>query len=172
VANFSPSWMALLGVICFSSVFIAVGVGVLVLTLRNRKKSQESLSWPTVGGIIVKSQISRSSSTDSDGDTSYTYSPDVAYEYSVIGQTFQGKRISFDTISSGSQKNAERVVSRYQVGAPVTVSYDPQKPQESVLERRVSSPTGGIIFSVIFLVVGLCVCLLAPIFLIQLLNLG
>lgn len=172
MSNFSPSWLALFGVVCFSAVFIAIGAAVLVFTLRNRKKSQESMSWPTVGGIIVQSQITSSSSTDSDGYTTNTYSPNVVYEYSVIGQAYQGKRISFDTLSSGSQKNAERIVGRYQVGAPVTVSYDPQKPQEAVLERRVSSPTGGIIFSVIFLVIGLCVCILAPIFLIQLLNIG
>jgi hypothetical protein len=172
MSNFSPTWFALFGVICFSSIFILVGVGVIIFTLRNRKKSQASISWPTANGVVVRSQISTSSSEDSDGYTTTTYSPEVVYEYTASGQTFQGKRISYDTLSSTSKKNAEKITGKYQVGVPVTVSYDPQNPQESVLERRVASLTGGIIFSAIFIVIGLCVCVLVPIFLFRLLNLG
>ncbi len=66
-------------------------------------------------------------------DPAFVNEPHVEYEYSVENKQYRGKRISLAEIISGSE--IEAVLERYPVGAVVTVYYDPNNPNNSLLER-------------------------------------
>jgi hypothetical protein len=115
----------------------------------------ESKTWPTVGGVIVRSEIEAHDSTaSSDGSKkseAVQYSK-IAYQYQVGGQSHKNSRISF----SSSSGNANQIVARYPKGKSVQVYYNPDKPKQAVL-----IPGGDgfnivpYIFSTVFVVLGI-----------------
>ena len=115
-----------------------------------------SRSWVTADGEVVSSRLI--SSTDSDGDT--THRPQVDYFFYVGDERWTGNRLYFGDDISSSGGGAQKKVDEYPPGRAIKVSYDPDDPTESVVERRVS--TALIIFSAI----GIVALLATPITLI------
>ena len=95
-----------------------------------RDRAATSIDWPTADGRITRSELERFRER---GQT--MYSADVAYEYALDGKTFGGNRVWFGDDARSSDPTAwRRAVDRYPVGSGVKVYYDPDDPQESVLE--------------------------------------
>jgi hypothetical protein len=98
-------------------------------------KQLAALSWPTAGGIVIKSEIKIER-----GKENNRYFPVVEYGYSVNGVQHRGD----GTLRYGEvfyvpdQKRAERVVRRFPRGAPVTVWYNRERPAESMLQPGLS----------------------------------
>ena len=149
------------GVVCgsvFCMIFAGIGAFLLYKSNQSRKQAGASQSWPSTIGQITEAHVNRSTSTDSEGDTSYSYSPAVLYTYQVAGQTHSGKNITFGfTTGYGNSSKAEAVIARYPIGSQVTVYYDPANPGEAVLERKAGGSTASLVLGIIFLVVGLCI---------------
>lgn len=69
-----------------------------------------------------------------------SFRPQVEYDYLVDGKTLHGKVRTFGeaTISgTGARHSAEGVLKRYPVGQEVPVFYNPDDPQQAVLERGI-----------------------------------
>jgi hypothetical protein len=146
-----------LGGMIFVLLFGGAGFFLIYRSLQSRKQAEASQSWPSTPGVVAESRVTSSTSTDSDGDTSTTYSPHVEYTYQVGGQEYRGKDITFGFKQGyGNPSKAEEMVTRYPEGSPVTVFYDPAKPQRSVLERKVGGFGSSLVIGIIFLVIGLC----------------
>lgn len=64
--------------------------------------------------------------------------PRILYEYRVDGRRYTGTRVTFGGWLNRTWGRTNRVLSRYRVGAPVSVRYDPNKPRRCTLERRLS----------------------------------
>jgi hypothetical protein len=151
----------LFGMLCggfFFLLFVGLGVFLIYRMQQSKKKALVSQSWPSTTGQITESHVSRSQSTDSDGDTTTSYSARVAYTYQVGGQTYSGHNIAFGfNPSYSSETKAQADAARYPVGSQVSVYYDPNKPSDAVLERQVSGSKVGLILGIIFIVVGVCI---------------
>ena len=66
------------------------------------------------------------------------YRPVLLYEYEVTGKRFQGSRVAQSPgLDRGVPEFAQKVVERYPSGSTVAVRYNPNRPDESVLEPRV-----------------------------------
>jgi hypothetical protein len=125
----------------FVIVTLAAGIGLLLYSANTRKKAEGSAQWPSVPGTITTSEVKESSSTDEDGQISFTYTPHIEYTYDVAGQTYTGKKVSFGAVlGHGNAGPAQTAAARYPVQAPVQVFYNPANPADSVLER---TPGGG-----------------------------
>ncbi len=156
--NLVPLLFALLCGGIFILALAALGVFLIVYSVRSRKKAEASQSWPSTIGRITVAEVKQSASTDDDGRTSYAYYPSVAYEYQVAGQTYTGKRIAFGGVhASGSSSKAAAELARFPVGGQVTVYYNPEKPGEAVLERRAGGFAWGMVVGVICLLLGACI---------------
>jgi hypothetical protein len=141
---------------------IALGVvwmaGLAFIHVRAVGKAKASETWPTTIGKILSSEVLVEESRDGEGST--WYNPVVAYSYSAAGRTIEGSRIRFGNVRRGSQKKAEAVLANYRPGAPVTVRYNPEKPDEAVLETQKPGPLylvlalGGLVFIAVGLLVG------------------
>jgi len=158
----SSSNMGLIfGLVCgggFSLIFAGIGAFLLYKNNQSRKKASASQSWSSTTGQITEAHVNRSTSTDSEGDMSYSYSPAVQYTYQVAGQAYSGKNLTFGfTTGFSSSSKAEAIIARYPVGSQVTVYYDPANPGEAVLERKAGGSTASLVLGIIFLVVGLCI---------------
>lgn len=125
---------------CLSSIFsmgifLLIGIGLTFWGWNILQNARASAEWPTADGKVTKSEVSYS--TDADGGDSY--SPEVTYTYTVNNTSYSNNTIKFGENAYSSRNKAEGIASSYPVGKNVTVYYDPEKPERSVLEPGVSA---------------------------------
>ncbi len=123
---------------------VIVGLLVFALLLLNaiflaviffmRRKMRQVSEWPYTQGTVTESRLESRSSED--GSTDY---PVVRYTYQLIGRAYQGSRIATGPVVGGS--GARKVIERYPAGAAVRVYYNPQNPEEAVLEQKAPAMT-------------------------------
>ena len=136
-------------------IFPAIGIVIALFSYHAYSTRMASNTWPTVGGVIVKSEIEtheRSTSNDGSQKSETVRYPKIAYEYQIDGQNYKSTRISF----SSSSGDAQQIVARYPQGQSVQVYYNPDHPQRAVLVP------GGFgftivpyIFSAVFIMLGI-----------------
>jgi hypothetical protein len=68
-----------------------------------------------------------------------TYKPAVSYTYTVNNQTYTGSKLAYDTRSFHNRSKAEAEIRPYPSGQSVTIHYNPDKPNESLLARTPDS---------------------------------
>lgn len=142
---------------------ILVGVlwvaGFAWVHMRAVGKARAAESWPTAPGRVVSCRVDVEESTDSDGNGSTWYNPVVTYGYTVGDRELQGTRLRFGNYRSASQKKAEAALAPYAVGSAPVVRYNPQKPEECVLETKKPGPLYLVMAAVglVFVVVGIAI---------------
>ncbi|MEA3008681.1 MAG: hypothetical protein QOJ91_373 [Sphingomonadales bacterium] len=117
-------------------------------------KAKAAESWPTATGRVISSEVVEEESTDREGGTSTWYNPVVTYAYSAGGRELTGRRLRFGNYRSSSRKKAEAALAAYPAGANPTVRYNPQNPEECVLETSKPGPIYLIMAVFGFLFVG------------------
>lgn len=138
--------------------FALVALIMVIAVLRGGAKVRASRNWDTTTGRVLYSGVASRRSSTSEGGTNTYYYPQVAYEYEVRGQRYQSQRIAFGNIGYGSPRKAEELASRYVMGGPVQVFYDPANPDQAVLERRSGSNRAlvlGVTLIVVILIASL-----------------
>jgi energy-coupling factor transporter transmembrane protein EcfT len=135
-------------------IFTGIGILIALFSYSAYKTSAESKDWPTVEGVIVKSEIEQQTSTSGEGTnkkTTVNSYPKIAYRYQVDGQDHKCTKISFFSASG----NANQVVSRYPKGKTIRVYYNPAKPQQAVLVPGGSGfPLVSFYFAGAFILIG------------------
>jgi len=106
--------------------------------------ANETLSWSSVQGSVVKTEVTTAvSSRKSSGaapNTYVEYYVSVYYTYDVEGHSYFSSRYSFGEGDSASRRFKERAdaeaeaASRFPEGTVVNVHYDPKTPTEAVLK--------------------------------------
>lgn len=122
---------------------------------------QRVLRWPSVQGVVVRSELREKS--DGDGTS---YRADLACTYSAGGQRFTTDRHTEGMNFSQPAQSARALVASFPVGTAVEIHIDPAdvaggvlitgKPQHMVVIRRVGLATlvGGIVLIVYALLRG------------------
>jgi len=138
-----------------SIVFTGIGIVIALFGYTTYKTGVESTDWPTVDGVIIRSEIEQQTvTTEKDGKkkTEVKSYPKIAYQYQVGGQEYKGTKISFLS-SSG---NANQIVSQYPKGKTVRVYYNPDKLKQAVLVPGNSDLNFvPFIFAGVFIMLGL-----------------
>jgi len=120
-------------------------------------KAKAAESWPSAMGRISSCTVAEEESTDREGHTTTWYRPVVDYGYSVGGQEFRSSRLRFGNYRSSSRKKAEAMLTPYSAGATPPVRYNPERPDECVLETTKPGPIYLVMagFGLIFVGFGL-----------------
>ena len=115
---------------------IVGGIGLLDMGLKNLEQARASTTWPTAAGHIVSAKLIEHDETNDEGEDTTYYSTQVSYAYAVNGISYTGQRISFGSGSGvpGDPHPAQSTITLYPPGTAVTVYYDPENPQEALLE--------------------------------------
>ena len=128
----------LIGAGLFGAIFALVGGILLAVGVAAYRDGEATKSWSSTTATVLSASIDEHTSTtrDSNGhrDTRTTYTPEVRYEYTIDGTTYQGDRIKVGGYF-GSQDRALDIVARFPAGAEVTAFYDPKSPSDAVLEQ-------------------------------------
>lgn len=140
-----------------TAVMFLLGFGLIGYAVKDFSKKNEKKTWPqTMGEIIhsnaddiVEKMMKRERYSEIkhfEFDIRYTYSVNLtSYESSKVSEaTYQGIRgVAY------SEKELREYAKQYQTGTKVTVYYDPENPENSILKPNVQ--TGR---SVFFILVG------------------
>ncbi len=137
-------------------IFVIIGLVLLFIYFRNLVKVRASQAWPTAQGTVLQSWVRKSRSTDSDGGDSYSYHPEVHYQYQIMGREYQGNNIAFGP-QVGGHSRAEKTIEKYPTGANVTVYYQPDNPDNAILERSISKVL--LIMGLVFILAGIFIYL-------------
>ncbi len=147
---------------CFGTVLILDAV-------RMTETAEASMRWPRVRGTIVKSSVERHETTRRPRKNSVgprrrvRYTANVEFRYVIDGVEHTGANVTFagasKTTNDGTKavveytkgEAAQEVVARYPVGSDVQVSYDPDRPELSVLEPGGGSGEGSMMWGVALL---------------------
>ena len=121
------------------SFFWVVGISpfIVIFALRFFRGWAASLrarGWPQTVGRVLSSGVQIHSHSSGRGGRIHSPYPYVVYRYQVNGQEFQNKRMHFGNVIGGL--GATRSAARYPAGMTVPVFYNPQNPNEAVLEKR------------------------------------
>ena len=129
---------------CVTLIFGIIGVALLIKHFRDKKKAEESQSWASTSGQITESYVRRQDSVDNEGYSTTTYYPEIRYSYEALGREYIGDQVAFGGSVGGTKTRAHDGLANYPVGRNVIVFYEPSRPEEAVLERRLGG--GGKVF--------------------------
>ncbi len=111
--------------------FSALAVGLILFGLFTLRETSRSRGWAETTGRVISSGVNEYA-----GKGSRSYRPIVVYAYSAGAVRYMSTRISSAHSQGTADRNAAaRVAARYPVGASVPVFYDPQDPEQAVLQR-------------------------------------
>ena len=113
-----------------ATLFILIGTVFMLAALWNAIAALESKRWPEAPGVISTSYKKERH----DAESGTYYSPVVAYRYQIGERELTGKRVSFGNLIPAS------IAERYRAGQEVLVHYDPEKPEQCVLEPGLNTP--------------------------------
>lgn len=109
--------------------FSGLAVGLIIAGLYAMRETSRSRGWVQADATIVSSRV-----TEFNGKSGRTYRPMVIYAYSVGTIRYMSSRITFGQVQTSNRGAAEKQAARYRAGAHVTIQYDPQDPEQAVLE--------------------------------------
>jgi len=144
--------------------FVGLLVGAWSLRAHRRAKTQveSAKSWARSPGRILASRVEMRQAGTGRGSYAY-YVPLVSYTYAAAGREREGTRLRFGMPTFRSSAGAEAALASYPQDAEVEVRYDPNAPDESVLDPSTvgSSLKIGFVLSGIVLVVGATIAAIA-----------
>jgi len=121
----------------FSLVVLAVGVGVVMAGDVMGGKNREIRGWPKAEGKLLKAETKRQMNAGEQRAV-----PDIQYEYEVDGKPHQSSTFESGVLYYEDRSEIAREINPFEVGAKVTVYYNPVNPKESYLLAR---PRGGFV---------------------------
>jgi len=120
-------------------------------------KAKAAETWPTATGKVLSCDVVEEETRDREGGTTTWYNPVVSYAYNVGGRDLQSSRLRFGNYRSSTRKKAEACLARYSAGGSTPVRYNPEKPEECVLETTKPGPLYLVmaVFGLLFVAAGI-----------------
>lgn len=140
-------------------VAFSIGLPVLAIGLHRVRLGRRSRSWPTVDGVVTATGVETRSGGE---DASTTYVPTVRYEYRVDGTTYVSSRFSVGGKPPGfddRQAASAWLEEHCPVDGTVTVHYDPELPDRSVLRPGTSRSLLTVVVGLVFVGLGVVMVL-------------
>ena len=140
------------GIFSITSGLIIMLIGVLYYL-----PALQNQAWPTTEGKVISSEVRPTEVWGRAGPIQY-YAADVKYEYAVNGKTLTGSQLAFGTDSGlfSDPARALQEVEQYPIGRTVIVHFNPDNPQDALL--NIGGTAGGALmigFGVFFIVLGI-----------------
>lgn len=153
-----PQMFSFLCIGFFAIIFLGLGIMIVIMNRKSQKKADASHSWAASTGMLISAEVKESESVpDEFHQSKPIFYPEVIYEYSVGGQKYSGRRLSFGGSETfATWQAASDRISTFTRGLAVTVYYDPSNPGNSVLSRVAKKSSLGLILGGIFILLGSC----------------
>lgn len=139
-----------------SLIWIAFLIAVFLFFFNQYRRLKKIADWPVTEGKVVQFTIEQQNET---------YWPSIAYEYQVNGQTHESGHFFADTAHNTpqtprSKRLAYDTAQAYLKEKPVTVHYNPNAPEQAVLDVKVPNKLIAIMAIILALIITEVVVLL------------
>jgi hypothetical protein len=127
---------------------IAVGLAIGIFFVRAIARQRATRAWLAARGQVAESRIQ---------DNGSSLEPYVKYTYVVRGTTYTSDRIApnnYVTSAPASAASLASAIARYPAGKSVDVYYDPNSPDNAVLEKTDAIFPNIVILSVSLVFIG------------------
>ncbi|HSR02462.1 MAG TPA: DUF3592 domain-containing protein [Methylophilaceae bacterium] len=135
----------------FTLVYLALIVSALYFTFASAPKALNSNGWPYVQGKITQSELIERKRSNKNSDIISVYSAKIEYQYEIDDNNYTGAEIKW--ADGNSDKILALIKKEHPAGSSVTVYYNPQKPNEAILQKGLSL---GYILIGSFLLISIC----------------
>jgi len=108
---------------------VAFALWIVISICSNLYLSIASTHWPKTTARILSSGVYRNGK-----GVGVSWNPEVKYQYAIGGTTYQSANVRFMRRVFYDSESANDMQAPYPAGHVVSVSYDPQNPNRSVLE--------------------------------------
>ncbi len=151
----SRTQLAILAIIiAFIPIF---GIVVIGQGLSTFNTGMASSTWPHVTGKMVRASVRTQGTVEQNSyrnrPTSPTYYPEVTYEYTVNGQTYQSTRFTAQDSGYSTSLEAFNAIDQVNGKDGLTVYYNPGNPKDAMLKPGVSGNSYGSLFVGILLLI-------------------
>ena len=150
--------------LCLAPLFFLLAAIFIVVGIVNRNKAKKAGGWPSVQGKVIDAHLEESKSTDTEDFTSVNYRPSVTYQFEVNGQTYKASKTGVIAVNY-DQKTAQKKLDAFPVGSALTVYYNPEKPEDALLNPSKGTSNIFLIIGIVALVVS---CAFSTIWIVQL----
>jgi hypothetical protein len=140
-------------------ILLAIGGLMSIFGIRHVITARASRSWPSTSGMISKSSVL---TRTRDKSNVLDYYPEIEYQYLVEAKSYKGDERYAGSGSEifSSEMGAKQVIENYPVGSPVTVYFNPSRPQSAVLHPgNKSQGMKEVIRGALFMAAGLAAVL-------------
>ena len=154
--------ITLLIFLIIASILLSLGIWLTRSGIRGIKSARASMYWPATLGKMVMSTVREEKPLEvrfEDERPRPEYRAILQYTYSIGGKNYVGnhRMPNDDLIAYRTPEKAKASLANYPVDKNVQVYYDPEKPQNAVLEPGKAGPawrglTGGILCLVLTLI--------------------
>ena len=136
--------------------FISVGAMLIRKGNRYLRIAAATAQWPIVTGEVVSTDVVKRIDRTQDGPSTY-FVPQVHYVYHADGVRRDGSVIRVGMENSGYplERQAREYLARYLAGSKVPVRYDPQAPENAVLEPGQVGGGRNLLAGILLLLVGI-----------------
>lgn len=145
--------------ILYILIAFCIGFIVILLGVYLAIKSHNTKKWHKTTGVILKSEIEKSSTMAGYDGESQSFKASIEYKYKVDNQEYTSKRVFYgDKISQPFPFKSKSLIKPYSKNAEVIVYYNPLKPKEAVLQKGIKSIVIELfIMGSIFMLLGLAI---------------
>jgi Protein of unknown function (DUF3592) len=120
----------------FTLVYIVLIVSALYFTFVVAPKALNANDWPSTQGEVTQSELIERKRLNKNSDIVTVYSAKIQYQYVVNDKTYSGTQLRW---ADRNQNRIElQMVKEYPTAAITTVFYNPQNPEEAVLQKGLS----------------------------------
>lgn len=133
-----------LPLIILTFVLLVAAIWLLSTTYLKQREARQSLTWPSVEGIVIDHQLEKHTNREKSGysESHVThYVPVISYKYEVNGKNYTNKRITLENTEFETAKKANVYLAKYPIGMRMTVFYNPANPERAIVERTIPNPT-------------------------------
>jgi Protein of unknown function (DUF3592) len=142
-----------------SVLLLVIGMTCLIFGLRSlftylifSYRARARLAWPEISGRVIARELQPEDVRSPYGVTLTRYYVEVQYTYKVKGAAYKG---AFDLGQAyKSEEEAKQAAEAYPNGTPVTLRYNPKKPQKHI-DREDKQTPPKLLPAVLLLVAGL-----------------
>ncbi|MCA9116277.1 MAG: DUF3592 domain-containing protein [Planctomycetaceae bacterium] len=103
-------------------------------TISQFQSSMASTEWPQASAYMIDGSITSRMKRSGRFSSRKVFTPHLSYRFMVDGRSYVGKQLSYGEDDFYSEAEAQAVLTRYAPGSEHPVYYDPEDPEENVLQ--------------------------------------
>jgi hypothetical protein len=150
--------------LCLAPLFFLLAAIFIVVGILNRNKAKKAGGWPSVPGKVIEARLEEHASTDPEDFSMANFRPVIAYQYEVNSQVYTSNKTGVIAMNY-DQKTAQKKLDAFPVGSALTVYYNPEKPEDALLNPSKGTANIFLIIGIVALVVS---CAFTTIWIVQL----